>query len=131
MSYKTRSIEPLEAVQVASPQVWLRKDIEQVTVEDQAAGEPAQHDEWQADEVSFIDPAITKAYAEEHFAELWDWAEAQAMTPREYSDRLKAEADETIADLSETVSDNAVSASDLGDALAELSQVVSDMQTKE
>lgn len=83
---------------------------------------------YEADEVSFFDPSVTKEYAEENFDELWEAAETLALTPKQYADRLSAANSDAIADLSGSVSDNATTVSELSDAIADLSQTVSDLK---
>lgn len=126
MSHRTESSTPLEAVQVDGGQVWLRRDVQRVTKAEPATGDgkAREYEAYTAEEVTFIDPTVTADYAKAHFGELWDAAEALALTPREYAERLSEQNGDAIADLSGAVSDNA-------DALAELSELVSNLTTKE
>lgn len=131
MSHTVESATPLEDVAVDGGQVWLRRGVskEERTREfDTGEGEPSTYTVYSAEEVTFTDPTVTAEYAREHFDALWDAAEALALSPREYADRLSSANADAIADLSGAVSDNATSVSDLSDAIADLSQTVSDMQ---
>lgn len=108
MIERTVSADEPKAVQVASPQVWLRKNIQKQTYETADAGEAKSYTAWEADEVTFIDPTVTEAYATEHFDELWAAHESDGKTDAERIADAEAYMDEiadAIADLSETVSD--------------------------
>lgn len=106
----------MDAVKVDGGQVWLRKDISKATETVADTGEPREVTVYVANEVTFVDPSITRDYATEHFDELWDAAMA-AQTPT--SDRIaKVEA------MAQTMSTDT---SDLADALADLSIVVSEL----
>ena len=125
MSYKVQSATPLEAVMVAGGQVWLRKNITEKT---EKTDEGTAYKVFEAEEVSFSDPSVTKKYAKENFDALWEAAETLSLTPKQYADRLSAANSDAIADLSGSVSDNASAVTDLSDAIADLSQTVSDLK---
>lgn len=91
---QTTSATPLDAVKIeqrpdGQADVWLRKNINKETIEDETSGE--QREQWVADEVHLV-KAITQEEAEASFDELWNEAEASE-TPQD--ERVKAL--ETIA----------------------------------
>lgn len=128
MSYRSGgSAEPREVECLVRPggmvtEVWLRRNAES-DVADSPDGTGTEFWEW--DENHLVLPgALTEADVDADA--LWERAEAEALTDREYAEALDAATGDALADLSEAVSDNALSLSDISDALAELSQVVSD-----
>ena len=129
MSQHVVSATEPDPVMVDGGQVWLRRDIGKDVIERAEGDDVRTYDVWEAEEAVIFDASITEAYAREHFDDLWDWAQAQEMSPREYAESLSAANADAIADLSESVSDNAQAGGDISDALADLSQVVSDMRS--
>lgn len=101
MIQQTVSATELSAVQVASPQVWLRKDIHQDTLETASGDETKSYDAWLADEITFIDPTVTEDYATEHFEELWAAHEDDGKTADERISELQAQIVEYDAALME------------------------------
>lgn len=89
------------AVQVATPQVWLRRNIRQETLETAQGEDVRSYDAWICDEVTFIDPAITEDYATERFDELWAAHGHDGMTDAERIAALQARIDEQDAALME------------------------------
>lgn len=103
---RTESTTPLEAVQVADGQVWLRRDIEQVTKQTEPAGdeEPKSYTAYVADEITFVDPSVSADYATAHFDELWAAHEDDGKN-----------AAEVIADLKQQIADQQAALLELGD----------------
>lgn len=139
MSVRTMADDELERVH-AEPiagtglrDVWLHRDIERDTYEDAHGEDIETREVWVADEVHLV-TNLTDDEIDERFDELWDQAELDGTGTRDIALGARAANDDTdlaVADLSETVSDNAISLTDLADAVAELSQMVSDLKSKE
>ena len=126
---RTQSAGPLEAVQLARQgavtHVWLRRNVERVTV----TGEDGTEQEaWEADEQHGALPGTpTAAEVAARLDELWEeFAEAELTD----ADRLAAAREaaatngDAIAELAEMVAEGEVTMEDLAQAIVELAEIV-------
>lgn len=128
MSAKAQYMNKPEVVEVAVPQVWLRKGIAQSEKPDMDGA--GTHKVWEADEVSFFDASVTEAYAKEHFDELWAAHTQDGTATRDIAlaaQQAGSDNANAIADLAQSVSDGVDSSESAQGALADLAQTVSDL----
>ena len=81
----------LHQIEQIGSTIYLRKNIEQVTVEDED-GSITQ--EWQADEVSFEKENADLQKIEDNFSLYWDWAEE-----KEQKEQLEKEKEQLVREL--------------------------------
>ena len=88
---KVRSSEELESIKKLGDTIYLRKNIEQVTVESE---DGSTHQEWQADEVSFEKENADLRKIENDFSLYWNLAEE-----KEQKEQLEQEKEELVREL--------------------------------
>ena len=87
-----RSTKQLQAIKQLGNTIYLRKNIEQITVTDEFTGES--REEWQADEVSFEkkNPDLQKIH--DNFELYWNWAEE-----KEQKKKIEKEKEQLVREL--------------------------------
>ena len=95
-----RSTKQLQAIKQLGNTIYLRKNIEQITVADEFTGES--HQEWQADEVNFdldeLTKEVTLAEIENNFSIYFDWAKQLRQSEQKQKQKAK-EVRELVDDL--------------------------------